>query len=88
MPHPPITRGIDTLEKALRSDPKFEVIDIQPYKQKYVGDLAFSLYFCDGGARYRQLQNYSRDPLLPLSKFLLDHPSAKDHSIHELWKVR
>lgn len=87
MPHPPILRGIDAMATALGKDPKFEIIDYKPFNHGYGADLAFGLYFCDGGARIRQVAQESQDPLLPLTEYALAQPEVKDRNVHELWKV-
>ena len=87
-PHPPILRGLRYIENLLRLDPSFEVIEYKPFEHRLGGDLAYALFYCDGGAKIRQEAALSGDPILPLTEWALSHSAVRSPtSVHELWKV-
>ena len=88
LPHPPIRRALQYIETLLMMDPNFQVIEYTPFRHKLGGDLAYALFYCDGGAKTRQEAVLSGDPILPLTEWALSHPAVRSpKSIHEMWKV-
>ncbi|KAJ6632216.1 amidase signature domain-containing protein [Mycena sp. CBHHK59/15] len=87
LPQPPIRRALNTLVNALKKDLAFEVVDYEPYKHLEAAELAHELYFVDGGARVRERAAVSRDPILPLTEWVITRPTVKNHTIHELWEM-
>ena len=87
-PHPPILRGISTLVSKLKHHPDVEVIDFPPYNHDEAWRIISSLYFADGATEEREAVNASGEPLLPLSKFIIEEYSdTKERSVLDIWKL-
>lgn len=89
-PHPPMIRALKEVSDACRKA-GMEVVDwdAEPLDHKKGWDIISSLYFPDGGEEILELLNGAGEPLLPLTKFILqEQPTVKNLSQRELWKVR
>ncbi|KAJ6530294.1 amidase signature domain-containing protein [Mycena capillaripes] len=87
LPQPPTRRALKTLVDALKEDPAYEIVDYKPFKHAEAGELAHELYFVDGGAYVRARAAVTGEPVLPLTEWVLNRPSVKNHTIHELWEL-
>jgi amidase len=88
VPHPPITRGLKEVKMAMEKFPDlFEVSDWKPLEHKKGWDIISELYFMDGGAQDKKAMEESGEPMDPLTEFILQQKTVKDHTISEAWEV-
>nr|AGN92219.1 LolN [Epichloe coenophiala] len=87
-PHPPVTRALKSVVKALKKSEKIEVVDWKPWKHNLAWSIIAGLYFCDGGAQLNAAFEAAKEPLRPLSHWILkENPHVKHHSIASLWSA-
>lgn len=90
-PHPPMIRALKEVAEACRKA-GMEVVD---WDCAALGldhakgwEIISELYWPDGGQEALDLLNEVGEPILPLTKFIIqEQPRVKDHTQHELWKV-
>ena len=88
-PHPPMTRALKEVSEACRKA-GMEVIDwnCEDLNHKKGWEILSSLYWPDGGKQVLDLMKESGEPILPLTKFIIqDQPSVKNLTQQELWDV-
>ncbi|KAF9873245.1 hypothetical protein CkaCkLH20_09408 [Colletotrichum karsti] len=86
-PHPPITRALREVVDACRTC-GFTVVDwdSEPLNHAKGWEILSSLYFPDGGDHVRDILAESGEPILPLTKFIIDEqPAVKNLTQQELW---
>ena len=89
-PHPPITRALREVAEACRKR-GMEVVswDCESLDHAKGWEILSSMYWPDGGKEALGLLEASGEPILPLTKFIIqEQPSVRDLSQHELWEVR
>lgn len=88
-PHPPMTRALKEVAEACRKA-GMEVVDwdCEPLDHKKGWEILSALYWPDGGKEALGLMEAAGEPVLPLTKFIIqEQPSVKDLTMHELWEV-
>ncbi|KAI1960812.1 hypothetical protein LOZ58_003885 [Ophidiomyces ophidiicola] len=85
-PHPPVLRALREVAEACKKA-GMEVVDWQPYDHRTAWDIISELYWPDAGKEVIGLLESEGEPMLPLTKFILDQPMVKDHSMAEYWKL-
>ncbi|TLD16073.1 uncharacterized protein PgNI_00538 [Pyricularia grisea] len=92
-PHPPMTRALKEVSEACRKagmevvdwDPKSDYLKIPDHSKGW--EIISSLYFPDGGQEVLGHLEASGEPLLPLTKFIIqEQPSVKNLTHAELWE--
>lgn len=86
-PHPPVLRALREVAEACKKA-GMEVVDWVPYDHKKGWDIISELYWPDAGKEVLELFERTGEPMLPLTKFILDQPRVKDHDMAAYWKVR
>lgn len=90
-PHPPVTRVLRATVAKLSTSvaaKHVEVVDWSPYRHDEAWRLIASLYFPDGGAFEHNAAAETGEPLLPLSRWIIDeNPYCHALTIAELWKL-
>lgn len=86
-PHPPIKRALKEMQAKLKCLPNFEVVDWVPLNHKEGWNIISSLYFPDAGKEEIELIEASGEPLLSLSKFILEQPTVpkEEDTIIKVW---
>ncbi|KAI9656081.1 MAG: hypothetical protein M1821_005142 [Bathelium mastoideum] len=86
-PQPPVTRAMRDLVNALKACEGIEIIEWKPWKHQYGLEIMSYLRFCDGGKSLVEGMEATKEPLRPLTKFILDeNPHMSHYSIEDLWK--
>lgn len=88
-PHPPMTRALREVADACRKA-GMEVVDwdCEHLDHRKAWDIISALYWPDGGKEVLGLIKESGEPMLPLTKFIIEEqPTVKELTQHELWKV-
>lgn len=88
-PHPPMTRALREVAEACRKA-GMEVVDwnCEDLDHQKGWDIISALYWPDGGKEVLGLINESGEPVLPLTKFIInEQPTVKELTQHELWKA-
>lgn len=86
LPHPPITRALTQLSERLSSVPDITVVPWHAHLHDEAWAILSSLYYPDGGAADKATMAGSGEPMLPLTKWMLqDNPCVKKLSTEELW---
>lgn len=90
-PHPPVVRILNSTITKL-STPEaarnIELVTWTPYKHDEAWRLIASLYFPDGGSYEHSAAAETGEPLLPLSRWIIDDNShCRTLTIQELWKL-
>ncbi|KAK8017148.1 hypothetical protein PG991_008224 [Apiospora marii] len=88
-PHPPMTRALREVADACRKA-GMEVVDwnCEPLDHRKAWDIISALYWPDGGKEVLGLIKESGEPMLPLTKFIIEEqPTVKELTQHELWKL-
>jgi Asp-tRNA(Asn)/Glu-tRNA(Gln) amidotransferase A subunit family amidase len=88
-PHPPMTRALKEVAEACRKA-GMEVVDwnCEPLDHKLGWEILSALYWPDGGKEALDLLEAAGEPVLPLTKFIIqEQPSVKNLNMHELWEV-
>lgn len=89
-PHPPMTRALREVSEACKAA-GMEVVEwnCEALDHRKGWDITSALYWPDGGKEVLSLLEEAGEPILPLSKFILqEQPTVKNMSMHELWQVR
>ncbi len=89
-PHPPMLRALREVADACRKA-GMEVVDwnCDELDHKKAWDIVSSLYWPDGGEQVLGLLNETGEPVLPLTKFIMEEqPTVRKMDMAELWKVR
>lgn len=89
-PHPPMTRALREVAEACRKA-NMHVVDwdCTGLDHQKGWDILSALYYPDGGKEVLGLIEASGEPVLPLTKFIIqEQPAVKNLTQHELWKVR
>ncbi|KAL9610378.1 MAG: hypothetical protein Q9167_004918 [Letrouitia subvulpina] len=85
LPHPPITRAMRMLVQVLKQRPKVEIVDFPAYLHDESWAILSSLYFTDGGTSDLATIAASGEPLLPLTKFIIqENPCVRKLSLQQL----
>lgn len=86
-PHPPAIRAMKEVKEACEKA-GHTVVDWVPFEHAKAWDIISELYFPDGGeAAYVPLKA-SGEPILPLTKYIIDEqPCVKNHNMHEYWEL-
>ncbi|KAI0538044.1 amidase signature domain-containing protein [Xylaria digitata] len=87
LPHPPVAAALSRVVEKLKDNEAVEIVNWECWKHDLAWEIISKLYFCDGGAEERAAVHASGEPLLPLSKWILDNPHVREHSIHTLWQA-
>lgn len=85
-PHPPVLRALKEVADACKKA-GMEVVDWVPYDHRKGWDIISELYWPDGGKEVRELFASTGEPILPLTKFILEQPNVKEHTISDYWKL-
>ncbi|EPY50597.1 acetamidase [Schizosaccharomyces cryophilus OY26] len=86
-PQPPVQRAMQMVIDKLEKSPKFELVDVEPMEHKYSWELISELYFLDGGKVYYDLFAKVGEPIEPLTEWILNQPSTKNHDMAGVWKL-
>ncbi|KAK8105072.1 hypothetical protein PG999_008431, partial [Apiospora kogelbergensis] len=85
LPHPPITRALRKVAHKLSKSGKVNVVHWEPQNHDRAWSIIAGLYFADGGDQEFQAIKESGEPMLPLSKWILDSTHVKKHDVQSLW---
>lgn len=85
-PHPPVLRALAETAKACK-DSGMEVVDWVSLDHAKGWEIASGLYFPDGGKDVYDTMAESGEPVLPLTKWVLEQPNVKARSMKEFWNV-
>ena len=88
-PHPPMIRTMREVAAACKAA-GMEIVDwdCEKLKHDYAWDLTASLYWPDGGAEVMGLLKDAGEPILPLTKFIIEEqPAVKHMTVTELFAV-
>jgi amidase len=87
-PHPPMTRALREVAEACRKA-GHQVVDwdCEPLDHRTGWEILSALYWPDGGKEALDLLEAAGEPVLPLTKFIIEQPSVKNLNMHELWQV-
>lgn len=88
-PHPPMTRALKEVAEACRKA-GMEVVDWDSESLNHAKgwEIISSLYWPDGGEEVMGVIRESGEPVLPLTKFIIEEqPAVKNLSQPELWEV-
>lgn len=88
-PHPPMTRALKEVAEACRKA-GMQVVDwdCEHLNHKKGWEILSSLYWTDGGKQVLGLMEESGEPLLPLTKWIIqEQPAVKALDQQELWDV-
>ncbi|GAW23440.1 hypothetical protein ANO14919_129990 [Xylariales sp. No.14919] len=86
-PHPPVVAALSRVVEKLKASGEVEVVDWECWKHDLAWEVIARLYFCDGGAEEKAALETSGEPILPLSKWILDNPYVQEHTIQTLWEA-
>ncbi|KFY94401.1 hypothetical protein V500_03300 [Pseudogymnoascus sp. VKM F-4518 (FW-2643)] len=88
-PHPPMTRALREVAEACCKAGMIVVDwDCEILDHKKSWDILSALYYPDGGKEILGLIEKSGEPLLPLTKWIVQkQPTVKELTQHELWKL-
>lgn len=85
LPHPPITRALTMLVRMLKQLSNVEIVDFPAYLHDESWAILSSLYFTDGGTSDLVTIAASGEPLLPLTKFIIqENPCVRKLSLQQL----
>jgi hypothetical protein len=87
--HPPMRRALEEVVAACKKA-GFEVFDwnCESLGHDEAWDIISGLYWPDGGEEVMNLMNETGEPILPLTKFIIEEqPSVKKMTVQELWEV-
>ena len=88
-PHPPLTRAMREVSEACKKA-GMEVVEwnCEKLNHRKGWEVLAALYWPDGGEETKGLLKETGEPMLPLTKFIIDEqPSVKNLTQHELWQV-
>ncbi|KAI0411110.1 amidase signature domain-containing protein [Xylaria grammica] len=86
-PHPPVVAALSRVVEKLKASGEVEIVDWECWKHDLAWEVIARLYFCDGGAEEKAALETSGEPILPLSKWILDNPYVQEHTIQTLWEA-
>ncbi|KAJ8120996.1 hypothetical protein ONZ43_g2446 [Nemania bipapillata] len=86
-PHPPILAALSRVVAELQKSDEVDVIEWECWKHDLAWEVIAKLYFCDGAAEEKAAIAASGEPLLPLSKWILENPHVREHTISTLWQA-
>ncbi|KAI1160506.1 amidase signature domain-containing protein [Nemania serpens] len=86
-PHPPIRAALAQIVKELEKGDEVEIVNWDCWRHDLAWEIIARLYFSDGGAEEKAAVSASGEPLLPLSKWILENPHVQEHTIHTLWQA-
>jgi amidase len=88
LPHPPITRALETMETKLGHLRDISISRWKPHRHEKAWDIISSLYYPGGGDEDADLLEDAGEPILPLTKWIREVPCVKRLTIGELqyWK--
>lgn len=88
-PHPPLTRAMKEVSEVC-SKAGMEIVewDCVPLDHQKGWEIISAMYWPDGGEEAYGLMKDGGEPVLDLTKFILEQPTVKNHNQHELWEVR
>jgi hypothetical protein len=87
-PHPPMRRALKEVAEACRkAGMKVVDWDCEKLDHKKGWEIISSLYWPDGGEQILNSMKESGEPVLPLSKWIIEQPSVKNMTQQELWNV-
>ncbi|KAI1123426.1 amidase signature domain-containing protein [Nemania abortiva] len=86
-PHPPIRAALSQFVAELRKNDEVEIVDWECWKHDLAWEIIAKLYFCDGAAEEKAAIDASGEPLLPMSKWILENPHVRLHTIPTLWQA-
>ncbi|KAH0496006.1 hypothetical protein TgHK011_009527 [Trichoderma gracile] len=87
--HPPMRRALEEVVAACKKA-GFEVVDwnCESLGHDEAWDIISGLYWPDGGEEVMNLMNETGEPILPLTKFIIEEqPSVKKMTVQELWEI-
>lgn len=89
LPHPPITRALETMESKLNDLTNVSVSRWRPSGHEKAWAIVSSLYYPDGGDEDAPLLKQASEPILPLTKWIRENPCVKKLKMSELyhWKI-
>ncbi|EFW22322.1 hypothetical protein D8B26_000976 [Coccidioides posadasii str. Silveira] len=85
-PHPPVLRALREVAEACKKA-GMEVVDWVSYDHRKAWDIISELYWPDAGKEVLDLFKSTGEPILPLTKFILEQPRVRDHNMAEYWKL-
>jgi amidase len=86
-PHPPMIRAMKEVAEACKAA-GMEVVDWVPLDHAKAWDIVSGLYFPDGGEACKAPLLESGEPILPLTKFIIDEqPNVKARTMSEYWEL-
>ncbi|KAI1113417.1 amidase signature domain-containing protein [Nemania sp. NC0429] len=86
-PHPPIRAALSRIVKELGKSDEVEIVNWDCWRHDLAWEIITKLYFCDGGAEEKAAVFASGEPLLPLSKWILENAHVREHTIPTLWRA-
>ncbi|RDW87968.1 hypothetical protein BP5796_03662 [Coleophoma crateriformis] len=82
-PHPPITRALKVAKEKLVAA-GVKVVDWKPYETEKIATMAGKFLFADGGRSHREVLEESKEPLRPLTEWVLSrYPDPM--TVYENW---
>ncbi|PLB50255.1 amidase [Aspergillus steynii IBT 23096] len=86
-PHPPMARALREVAAACRNA-GMEVVDwdSEALDHRRGWEILSKLYWPDGGREVMGLLEESGEPVLPLTRFIIEEQGVRDLSMHELWE--
>jgi len=88
LPHPPITRTLETMASRLKDLANVCVSRWEPYQHQKAWSIISSLYYPDGGDEDAPLLEQAGEPMLPLTRWIRQGPWVRKLTVAELqhWK--
>jgi amidase len=88
-PHPPMTRALRQVSEHCRKA-GMEVVDwnCEHLEHQRAWEITSALYWPDGGEEVLGLLKEGGEPVLPLTKFIIEQPAVKNLTQYELWEVK
>lgn len=88
MPHPPMMRALKEVSEACKAA-GMEVVDwdCSTLDHKKAWDITATLYWTDGGEETLGRLAKAGEPVLPLTKFIIEQPTVRSLNQHETWEV-
>ncbi|KAJ2993723.1 hypothetical protein NUW58_g75 [Xylaria curta] len=87
-PHPPMIRALREVSEACKAS-GHTIVEWNCGKLNHQKgwELLESLFYPDGGKYVRDLMKQAGEPILPLTKWIMEQVHVKDLTMHELWKA-
>ncbi|KAI1172675.1 amidase signature domain-containing protein [Nemania sp. FL0916] len=86
-PHPPVVAALARVVDELKKSNEVEIVDWDCWKHDLAWEIIAKLYFCDGAAEEKEGMTVSGEPMLPLTKWILEGPHVRQHTIQSLWQA-